>query len=352
MHLPRRSFLQSLAAALFAAPAASAAQSANNGTVETVLGPAPIETLGPTLMHEHLLVDFIGANRVSRDRYNRDEVFTRMLPFLEQARAEGCRTIVECTPAWIGRDPVLLKHLSEASGIALLTNTGYYGAANDKFVPAHAYEERAEQLAGRWIREAREGIEGTGIKPAFMKIGVDPGQLSAIDEKLVRAAALTYKATGLVIGSHTGNGVAALAQLDVLRSLGVPASSFIWIHAQNEKDRAVHVAAAERGAWVEFDGLSEKSFDEHLQLVLHMRERGHLARTLVSHDAGWYHVGEPNGGEVRPFTLLFKRFLPALRKAGLTAAEKRQLIVDNPHRALTVEPTGASVRAQANPLSP
>ena len=333
--LPRRRFLQSLAAgSLAAARVADAGQPAPAGTVETVLGPAAIETLGPTLMHEHLLVDFIGADRVSRDRYDRDEVVTRMLPFLEQARAEGCRTIVECTPAFIGRDPLLLKRLSEASGIALLTNTGYYGAANDKFVPAHAYDETAEQLAARWIREAKEGIEDTGIKPAFMKIGVDAGRLSPIDEKLVRAAALTHKATGLVIGSHTGDGVAALAQLDVLRALGVAASSFIWIHAQNEKDRAVHVAAAERGAWVEFDGLSEKSFDEHVQLVLHLRERGHLARTLVSHDAGWYHVGEPNGGEVRPFTLLFKRLLPALRKAGLTAAEKRQLIVDNPHRAL------------------
>jgi phosphotriesterase-related protein len=332
--LPRRRFLQSLAASLAASRVAHAGQPAAAGTVETVLGPAAIETLGPTLMHEHLLVDFIGADRVSRDRYDRDEVVRRMLPFLEGARAEGCRTIVECTPAFIGRDPLLLKRLSEASGIALLTNTGYYGAANDKFVPAHAYDETAEQLAARWIREAEEGIEGTGIKPAFMKIGVDAGPLSPIDEKLVRAAALTHKATGLVIGSHTGDGVAAIAQLDVLRSLGVAASSFIWIHAQNERDRAVHVAAAERGAWVEFDALSEKSFDEHVALVLHLRKSGHLARTLVSHDAGWYHVGEPNGGEVRPFTLLFKQFLPALRKAGLTAAEKRQLIVDNPHRAL------------------
>ena len=92
------------------------------------------------------------------------EVFRIGLPFLRKIRSLGCHTLVECTPAYIGRDPRLLRQLSEASGLNLLTNTGYYGAADDKFVPRHAYEETAEQLAGRWTREFYEGIEDTGIK--------------------------------------------------------------------------------------------------------------------------------------------------------------------------------------------
>ena len=63
--------------------------------------------------------------------------------------------------------------MSEASELHILSNTGYYGAANDKHLPAHAFDETAEQLAARWIRECERGIDGTGIKPAFMKIGVD-----------------------------------------------------------------------------------------------------------------------------------------------------------------------------------
>jgi phosphotriesterase-related protein len=304
--------------------------------VNTALGPLEADDLGVTLMHEHVLVDFVGADRVSRERYSREAVFARMRPFLEAVRQARCRTIVDCTPAWLGRDPALLLRLSRATGVTLLTNTGVYGAANDKFVPERAQSMTAEALAGEWIREAWDGIEGTGIRPAFMKIGVDAGPLSDMDAKLVRAAALTHRQTGLPIASHTGDGVAAMAQLDMLAKLGIPARAFIWVHAQNEKDSAVHVRAAERGAWVEFDGVGEESIDAHLALVSHMRERGHLARTLISQDAGWYHVGEENGGTPRPYTTLFDRFLPALRQGGFSQSEERQLLVDNPRRALTL----------------
>jgi hypothetical protein len=40
--------------------------------------------------------------------------------------------------------------------------------------------------------------------------------------------------------------------------------------------------------------------DRHVDLVRSMEEAGHLARVHLSHDAGWYHVGEPGGGSFRP----------------------------------------------------
>jgi phosphotriesterase-related protein len=334
VNLTRRAFVTTAVAGVVGTSVRAESALRAAPTIQTVLGPACPDTLGPTLMHEHLLVDFVGVDRVSRDRYDADEVVRRVLPFLEEARAEGLRTLVDCTPAWLGRDPELLRRLSQRSGISVVTNTGYYGAADDKFVPGHARTESAEQLAGRWIAEAQHGIEGTGIRPGFMKVGVDAGPLSEIDAKLVRAAALTHAATGLRIHSHTGDGVAALAQLDLLQSLDVPAAAFVWVHAQNAKDRAVHVAAARRGAWVEFDGVSNESLDEHAGLVLHMRAEGLLGRVLVSQDAGWFHVGEPNGGSFRPFTTIFERFLPMLGERGVSAAEKRQLMVDNPREVL------------------
>src|SRR2546425_1136893 len=103
--------------------------------------------LGVTLMHALVLVDFAGADKVSRNRYDPDEVFKAALPHLLAVNAKGCRTLVECTPAWLGRDPLLLKMLSAASRLHLVSNTGYYGAADDKFVPQHAYSETADQLA-------------------------------------------------------------------------------------------------------------------------------------------------------------------------------------------------------------
>ena len=328
----RREWL-TLALAAVASPLR--AQPSAQRTIETVTGPIEAGQLGLTLMHEHVLVDFIGAAEAKPSRYDADAVFARVLPFLQQARAMGAATLVECTPAHLGRDPRLLQRLAKASGLHILSNTGYYGANNDKHLPPHAFTETPQQLAARWIAEHERGIDGTGIKPAFMKIGVDAGPLSDVDAKLVRAAAITHKATGLPIAVHTGNGVAAHEEIAILEQAGVPLSSFIWVHAQSEQDGAVHAQAASRGAWVEFDGISPKSVDRHVALVLAMRKAGHFARVLVSHDAGWYRVGEPNGGEFRPFDTLFSAFVPALKSAGLTAADIDTLLIDNPRRALT-----------------
>lgn len=302
----------------------------------TVTGEVSADVLGATLPHEHVLVDFIGAEQVTPERYDADEAFERVLPHLHEVKALGCRALVECTPAYIGRDPDLLRRLSAASGLHLLTNTGYYGAAKDKYVPRHAFEETADQLSARWVREWVDGIGDTGIRPGFIKIGVDSGSLSEIDRKLVVAAARTHVGTGLTIASHTGPGVPALEQLEVLREEGVDASAWIWVHAQSERDGDLHPRAAERGAWVEFDGIGPKSVERHVALVSEMRRRGFLDRVLVSHDAGWYRVGEPQGGQFRAFDTLFTAFLPALRDAGFNDSEIHRLMVENPARAFAV----------------
>ena len=303
--------------------------------IQTVAGPIAPDRLGVTLMHEHLLVDFIGAAEVSASRYDPDAVFTAVLPHLQQVRRLGCDTLVECTPAYLGRDPRLLRRLAEVSGVNILSNTGYYGAAKDKHLPAHAFKETAEQLAARWIAEASSGIDTTGIKPAFMKIGVDGSPLSDVDARLVKAAALTHRATGLPIASHTGTGAAALEQLDLLERAGVSPRVFIWVHAHGERDGTFHVRAAKRGAWVEFDGVSEASVARHVDLVRRMRAEGLLGHVLVSHDAGWYRVGEPGGGAFRPYDTVFTKLIPAVRAAGIADSEVRQLFVANPRAALT-----------------
>jgi phosphotriesterase-related protein len=333
--MTRRELITGMASLLVIEPA-RARQAA--GSVQTVTGPVPAAQLGLTLMHEHVLVDFIGADQVSPQRYDANHAFTTVLPHLLQARTNGCRTLVECTPAFLGRDVALLKRLSEASDLHILTNTGLYGAAKDKHLPRYAFSESAGQFAARWTREFEHGIDGSSIKPAFMKIGVDEAPLSEVDRKLVRAAAITSRTTGLPIASHTGTGLAAIAELEVLDEAHLPASSFIWVHAQSERDPAFHTRVAKAGAWVEFDGISEASIARHVELVVLMKTRGLLGRVLVSHDAGWYRVGEPDGGQFRPFDTLFTKFIPALTAAGVTSSEVNQLLVENPRQALTARP--------------
>lgn len=300
--------------------------------VITVTGSVSPGRLGVILPHEHVLVDFIGADRVSKSRYDPEEVYRVALPYLQRLKGAGCRTLVECTPAYLGRDPQLLQRLSRASGLYVLTNTGWYGAADDKYLPARAHTLTAQQIASEWIAEVQKGIEGTGIRPGFIKIGVDP-EPSGVDMRLLEAAAITHRETGLTIASHTGPGFAARKQIERLEQMGVHPSAFIWVHAQVESDQALHVWAAERGAWVEFDGVSPETVDQHVQFILHLRQKGLLGRVLVSHDAGWYQVGEPGGGNFREYTTLFTQLIPALRKAGFSDGEIEQLTAKNPQKA-------------------
>jgi phosphotriesterase-related protein len=339
--MQRRTFLRQTSLALAASvEAALGARKGNEPQVMTVLGPIPARQLGRVLMHEHVMVDFIGADQVTPERYNPDEVFATALPFLERVKAAGCNTLVECTPAFIGRDAALLRRLAKASRLNIVTNTGLYGAAEDKYVPRFAYTESADALALRWAREYEDGIPPDNVRPGFMKIGVDSGPLSEIDAKLVRAAARCHQRTGLAIAAHTGDGVAAMAELDILKEEGVEPSAFIWVHAQSERDRNLHERAAKLGAWVEFDGISPKSLGEHVELVMHMKRAGFLHRVLISQDAGWYHVGEPGGGEFRGFEGLFTEFLPALRRAGAANRDLDTLLIENPRRALTLRDVG------------
>jgi phosphotriesterase-related protein len=339
--MKRRSFL---AAAASVAPGLRAAvaqpttgESAVMGRIITVQGPIPAKDLGVTLPHEHVMVDFIGADQVSPDRYDRDEVVRVAAPYLEAVQELGMDSLVECTPDYIGRDPVILRRLSEELGVHLLTNTGYYGAANDKFVPQHAFEETSDQLAARWIDEAEKGIGDTGVFPGFIKVGVDAGPLSEIDRKIVIAAAKAHQETGLPVACHTGDGAAAKDEITTFAGHGGDPSRFIWVHAQLESDPEVHAWAAEQGVWVEFDGIAPNSIEQHVKLVSAMNERGLLGKVLVSHDAGWYWVGEPGGGNYRGYETLFTGFIPALKETGLTGADTHALTVTNPAKAFSVK---------------
>jgi hypothetical protein len=109
--------LTSGAVAAGVAPAAAGAATASQATVSsrkvhTVSGPIDAAQLGLTLMHEHVVVDFIGASQVNASRYDPDAVFRRALPHLQRVKALGGATLVECTPAYLGRDPRLLKRLA------------------------------------------------------------------------------------------------------------------------------------------------------------------------------------------------------------------------------------------------
>lgn len=309
----------------------------STGSIITVKGRITANRMGKTLIHEHVLVDFIGAERISPDRWKKDEVIRKVLPHLLELKKLGVETLMECTPAYLGRDVALLKSLSDQSGLNILTNTGYYGAVDNKYLPSWAFTETAEQLARRWIEEFEYGIEGSGIKPGFIKIGVNPGPLSELHQKLIKAAALTHLQTGLTICSHTGMATPAFGQIEILKSMKVNPSAFIWTHAQNEPDILFHVKAARAGAWISLDGLGWGEVKKYAENLKTLKNAGVLDRVLISHDAGWYKPGEPDGGKFIGFSRISTELIPLLTTMGFAKKDIRQLLVKNPEIAFTIQ---------------
>lgn len=326
----RRDFIRA-GAALLLLPAIPAA-----GKIPTVRGAIAVSSMGTTLVHEHFLVDFIGADKTSAERWNRDAVVKKVLPFLLEARKAGIRTMLDCTPAFLGRDVHLLKKLSEESGLHIITNTGLYGAVKNKYLPGYAFSETEQQLALRWIKEFEDGIEDSGIKPGFIKISVDAAPLSSLHEKLVKAACLAHLKTGLTICSHTGLAPAAFEELELVKKMGVHPSAFVWTHAQAEKDLSLHVKAAREGAWISLDGIAWGEFDQYAQTIIHLDKERLLGRVLISHDAGWYKPEEKDGGSFTGYTNIHNRLLPLLKNNGFTQKKIRQLLEKNPAEAFAI----------------
>jgi predicted metal-dependent phosphotriesterase family hydrolase len=337
--ISRRTFIKFTSVWLTGSGLASAvagdALTAPSPRVQTVLGPIPTEQLGFTLVHEHVMCDFVGADRTNRNRWEVAEVVRVMKPRLLQLKERQVRGFVDCTPAYIGRDPRVLQLLAEETGLHLVTNTGYYGGAGDKYVPKHAYAETAMQLADRWVREIEEGIAGTSVKPGFIKTGVDeatghPPRLSDIDTKLIQAAALASRRSGLSVVCHTGGGPAGWEAAEQFMNKGADPARFVVAHSDGH-GLETNLKLAEKGVWVSFDGLGGQPLEAHLKYVLPILGK-HSNRLLLSMDSGWFWVGESGGGKIRDYNYLADIFLPALEKSGVSVARLREVTVVNPAR--------------------
>ncbi len=318
-------------------------QQKTDSHIMTVQGLIPASEMGITLSHEHVLVDFIGADSSGYHRWDRQEVMAKVLPFLTEIQKHKVSTLVECTPAYLGRDPWLLRALSEETGMHLVTNTGYYGAHQNLFVPAHFHQMDAEEISRIWVEEFEEGIEGSGVRPGFIKIAVDrDSSLSEAHQKIITAAAMTHQRTGLVIASHTGPDAPAFAQISVLQSRGVDPSAFIWVHAQGGSLEG-NIKAARLGTWISLDNVnvnrepgSDQDVEWYANRLTALKDANLLDRVLISHDAGWYKPEEKDGGSFRGFTGIFTDLVPALISHGFTTGEIDLLLVKNPARAFSL----------------
>lgn len=299
-------------------------------------GSSPVDTTQIWLSHEHVLVDFIGADSIRPKSWSQQSIMVEMLPYLEDLATYKVHYFVDATPAYLGRDALLLEKIAKKTGLKIVTNTGLYGARNNKFLPKYVHKISAEDLAEKWISEFEDGIDGTSIRPGFIKIGVDTADpLDTLHQKLIKAAAITSLKTGLTIACHTGKAVGLWPQLEILEEMEVSPAKFIWVHAQAEDENSSYLKAAAKGCWISLDGLGW-DVERHLEKLVYAKENGILHRILISHDAGWYDP-QKELQSITPYTNIFTKLLPELRAQGFTEKEIKLLISVNPAKAFAID---------------
>ena len=303
--------------------------------IQTVSGAVSYPDTLTWLSHEHILVDFTGADSLDPNSWIHDSVMIKTMPFLQELKQYQVGIFVDATPAYLGRDVRLLEKISQKTGLQIITNTGFYGAVHNKYIPGFAFAMEPEALAEIWIRESTHGIEGTQVKPGFIKIGIDATEvLHPMQQKLVKAAALSHLKTGLTIASHTGEARGLWPQLNTLKETGVSARAFIWVHAQNEKEDQNYLRAATTGCWISLDGLGW-DLQNHVNKLIFAREQGILDHILISHDAGWYDP-QKTDQSIRPYTAIFLELIPALKSKGFSEEDFDLLLKKNPTRAFGI----------------
>jgi len=308
------------------------------GKTHTVLGEIDSKDMGLTLPHEHLFFDLRGPSRPRGFRVDREEVVKTVLPSLLALKDRGVSTLFECSTGGIGRDPLILEALARRSGVNIVAPTGLY---KEPFMPNWARSKTVDELAD-WMREEIEtGIEKTPVKAGFIKLAATDEGLTALEEKVLRAAARAAKDTGATIAQHTSgpqSGSVLLQEMKVLREERFNLRKFVWVHAHSEPDISLHIRAAEAGINVEYDAIGgDKPDDFFIDLIKRMVAEGHEGRILLSQDAGGYNAAEPGGGKPRDLCYIIDHFLPRMEREGMK--ELIPLItIENPRRTFELYP--------------
>jgi phosphotriesterase-related protein len=305
----------------------------------TVSGPIPPESAGFTLPHEHTGI-YLWHIEKRWDYWeltpDEDLIADELLDF----RRRGGATIVDLTLEGVGRDPHRLRRLAAASGLNVVMGTGWYRGAH--YPPEARIDRRSvDDLAAEMIGEFENGVGDTGVRPGIIgEIGTDKPWISALEERVHRAAARAAKATGMAITTHGVQSRVGLAQLAILVEEGVDPARVVIGHADSHHDIDFYVEVLSAGANLQFDFLghrfaSEEALEPRLvETIVELLERGFAAQLLLSQDVCHNSQLKANGGF--GYVYLQQHFLPTLRTAAVGEGEIRQMTIDNPARILTI----------------
>lgn len=296
----------------------------------TTLGPRSRDQLGMILPHEHVFVDLRTPDQPGYAEAEAADVVKLMAPEIERIKALGITALVECSTGGVGRRADMDLAVSKATDFPIVVPTGNY---REPWIPAWVREASEAALEAWMLAELEDQIEDTGVKAGWVKLSAGDDGITELEARILRAAARAAKKTNAVIGSHTIKGRVVMDQLDIIEAEGGSAERFISIHTQEEKDFALNLAVARRGAWIEYDHVGRGDDDEIVELILRVLDAGYARQLLLSHDRGWFDPALPGGGTPTPYTHLSEVLLPRLRARGVDEATIVQLTHTNPFNA-------------------
>lgn len=308
--------------------------------INSVLGAIDASSLGVTLMHEHITWDRSGAE--STNKYSVKEVVNTMLPYLLELKSSGCNTFVDATTLGSGRDIKILVECSKRTGLNILTNIGGWDGSNieGKFVPILLKGKEIDEIVDIWTSEFLNGIEGTDIKPAYIKIALgDTGVITEFQEKLLRAAARTSIKTKLPIQCHAVPSNSAVQAVAIVEEENLLLNKFIWVHGDIEKNSEIIMKLLKKGIWIEFDYLGRcNEFSWYIEAIKNIAKSDFLDRLLLSQDAGAFYYGEKNDKDtILPYSRIFKEFIPYCKDNGISHEIFYKLLVENPLKVLNIK---------------
>ncbi|SCY30181.1 phosphotriesterase family protein [Alkaliphilus peptidifermentans] len=300
----------------------------------TVRGPIDKKQMGKTLAHEHFnwISDEDFACRMYFDKeydesYNQ-EVYDKVLPILSELSASGCQTIVEASPPLGGQNLKLLYDLSKTTNVNIIPCTGMNIT---KYVHSIFQENFVLQLSKKWIQDFEEGldvIEDVCIKPGFIKLLFDRGGVSAVDEDMLKAAAIASNATGMPIHCHVLEAKYMTKVMTILEKMEVPPCKFVWAHADKESNHEMILEVAKKGYWIGFDMIREGTYEARKKLIEHAVAHNYSHQVILSQDYDLYEESEQENG-IKKYSAFFNEFIPYCIESGIPQEVIEIIIIDN-----------------------
>ena len=320
--------------------------------IMTVTGPISADDLGFTLAHEHIFLDLMPDAWVGGNYMNDLDVAQLELQRYKDA---GGVTLVDQTSGGlrendhdllIDEDLNHLKHaeaiklMAEKTGLNIILGCGWY---RETYYPQRLWRMKTDEIAEEMLQDLTEGIDGTNIRAGFIgEIGAHFNWVSAIEERVLRAAARAQVKTNVALGTHATRGTQGLDQLDVLEQEGVDLRRVVVAHSGDFPGHKYHAEIALRGAYISYDRMGEMKnanpYDKKrtLQHIKKIIDAGLINNLIFSHDVCYTHDWHTYGGSGYDF--LSTEALPMLQEEiGMTEEQFNTIMLGNSRRLLTGE---------------